>query len=67
MGNTLAAWAPAVVSLVTAIFMAGMYVSKIKDHDKRLDRHENTLGVHAVEIAEHKAWRDGYNAAQRHG
>lgn len=67
---TLADWAPAIVALGGTIFTAGMLVSKVKDHDKRLDNHDTTIGdharqlnEHALELAEQKGWRKGYEAA----
>jgi hypothetical protein len=65
-----AAWGPTVVSLVTAIFIAGMLYGKINDHDKHLVKHDEDFGsvfvrlsAGEVEVAKLQAWRDGYNAA----
>jgi hypothetical protein len=65
-----AAWGPTIVSLITAIFIAGMMYGKIKDHDGHLAKHDEELGtmlvrlgVGEIEVAKLQAWRDGYNAA----
>lgn len=65
-----AAWGPTIVSLVTAIFIAGMMYGKIKDHDGHLTKHDGELGsvfirlsASEIEVAKLQAWRDGYNAA----
>ena len=65
-----AAWAPTIVAVLTAIFVSGQIAGRIKhqeealkEHHARLDEHGETLVVHAVAIAENKAWREGYNAA----
>lgn len=73
-GNTLgywAAWAPAVITLLGIIFMAGQITGRIKDqeitikdHDGRLDGHDATLGQHAIAIARAESWREGYNAGK---
>jgi hypothetical protein len=69
LGN-LAEWAPAIITVLAAIFTAGQLVGRIKnqeitlaehhdslcDHDARLDNHENRLN-------RSEAWREGYNAA----
>lgn len=39
MGNW-SAWGPTIVSVVTAVFIAGMMYGKLKEHDKRLDQHD---------------------------
>jgi hypothetical protein len=65
-----AAWGPTIVSLITAIFIAGMMYGKIKDHDGHLAKHDveldtmlTRLNFGEIEIAKLQAWRDGYNAA----
>jgi hypothetical protein len=65
-----AAWGPTIVSLITAIFIAGMMYGKIKDHDGHLSKHDGELGnvlirlsAGEIEVAKLQAWRDGYNAA----
>lgn len=70
-----AAWGPTIVSIVTAIFIAGMMYGKIKDHDKVLLQHteeiegvKTRIGLGEIELAKLQAWRDGYNAAtSKHG
>lgn len=65
-----AAWGPTIVSLVTAIFIAGMMNQKLKDHDQKFIVHDTEIeavkvrvGLGEIEIAKLQAWRDGYNAA----
>lgn len=36
-----AAWGPTIVSIVTAIFIAGMMYGKLKQHDKHLEHHDD--------------------------
>jgi hypothetical protein len=63
-------WGPTLVSVITAIFMAGMMYGKIKDHGEHLARHDTEiedvktrLGAGEIEVAKLQSWRDGYNAA----
>ncbi len=69
--GTLAAWGPTIVSVVTAIFLAGQLTGRIKGQEKTLSEHHDLLGehedrlnVHSVQLAEGKAWREGYNAGK---
>lgn len=69
--GTLAAWMPAIITVLTAIFIAGQITGRIKDQEKTLARHDHQLGEHedrlndhSVKIAKNDAWRDGYNAAK---
>lgn len=66
------AWAPSLISVATAIFIAGMMYSKQKDHDeqllshdKRFERIEAKDSLQDVALAKLEAWRDGYNAASQ--
>lgn len=36
-----AAWGPTIVSIITAIFIAGMMYGKLKEHDKHLEQHDD--------------------------
>jgi ABC-type Fe3+-citrate transport system substrate-binding protein len=72
-----ASWGPTIVSIVTAIFIAGMMYGKQKDHTERLAAHDakfdevtdefdkvkTRIGLGEVELAKLQSWRDGYNAA----
>lgn len=65
-----AAWGPTIVSVVTAVFIAGMIYGKVKDHDRILKEHtdeidavKTRIGLGEIELAKLQAWRDGYNAA----
>jgi hypothetical protein len=77
-----AAWGPTIVSIITAVFIAGMMYGKQKDHTKLLDEHtekfelvdnefdkvKTRIGLGEIELAKLQAWRDGYNAAtSKHG
>ena len=65
-----AAWGPSIVSVVTAIFIAGMMYGKQKDHDLHLAKHDTEIEdvkirvvQGEIDIAKLQSWRDGYNAA----
>lgn len=65
------AWIPAFIALASALFVAGQTAGRIKGQEKTLARHEDwlsshdtKLSAHDVEIAESRAWRDGYNAGK---
>lgn len=69
--SVLAAWAPAIITVITAIFIAGKIAGRIQGQESTLLRHENQLGEHedrlnehAVKIATSQAWQDGYKAGK---
>lgn len=71
MGSALAAWGPTIVSALTAVFLAGQVTGRIKgqektlaEHHDQLGEHEDRLNVHSVQLAENKAWREGYKAGK---
>jgi hypothetical protein len=47
----LAAWAPAIISAITAIYVAGRLTEKVSSHDKRLDKVETHVEENALAIA----------------
>lgn len=69
------AWAPTLVTVIMAIFVAGKIYSKQEDHDERLKDHDERFeqisvrdSLQDVALAKLEAWRDGYNAAtSKHG
>lgn len=69
--NAWAMWAPTIVAILTAFFVAGKIAGRIgdqektlKQHNDRLDEHEDKLGAHAIAIAKSEAWRAGYEAGK---
>lgn len=71
MGTTIAAWAPAIVTIIFWIFTAGMTIGRIrdqevtlKDHDGRLDAHDGKLENLGNRMTASESWRDGYNAGR---
>lgn len=69
--HDFAMWLPAIITVLTAIFIAGQMTGRlkhheevIKDHDERLNDHDERLAAHGIALAEGKAWREGYNAAK---
>jgi hypothetical protein len=68
-----AAWLPAIITLVSVIFIAGQVTGRIKDqektlekHDGRLNAHDSTLIDHAVRIARSEGFTQGFNAGSHH-
>jgi hypothetical protein len=66
-----AAWAPALISLLTGLILLGGYLAVIREHGRRLDDHdelhketEKHLGAQDVALAKLEAWKDGYSAAR---
>lgn len=71
------AWGPTIISIITAIFVAGMLYGKQRDHTEHLANHDikfaevtdefdqikARIGLGEIELAKLQAWRDGYNAA----
>lgn len=64
------AWGPTIVSIVTAVFMAGMLYGKLKENSEKIDNLDTEMesikvrvGLGEIELAKLQAWRDGYNAA----
>lgn len=58
------AWSPAIVTLATAIFIAGSYSRTVKDHDKRLDGHDVEIKDLDTRMTASEAWADGYKAGR---
>lgn len=58
------AWGPTIVAVVTAIYMAGSYGRSVKDHDKRLDGHDEELKDLGTRMTASEAWTEGYNAGR---
>lgn len=70
--GTWAAWAPAIITLLTVIFGAGKIYGRIGDQELTLKRHDDTLldhgerlDRHDIEMAEGRGWRQGYNAGKK--
>jgi hypothetical protein len=73
-----AAWGPTIVSVITAIFFAGVIYSRqnvhsdklrehddhFEDHKKELDLIKSAANMQAVDIGMLKAWGNGWNAAR---
>lgn len=59
-----ATWAPAIITIATAIYIAGGLGRTIRDHDKRLDTHETELRDLGTRMTAAEAWREGYNAGR---
>ena len=66
-----AAWAPAIISLMTGLLILRGYISVVKEHTRRLDAHENIHreterhdAAQDVAIAKLEAWNDGFGAAR---
>lgn len=67
-----AAWAPAIITLLTVIFGAGRIYGRIggqertlKRHDDDIENHARRLDGHDIELAVSRGWRDGYNAGKK--
>jgi uncharacterized ion transporter superfamily protein YfcC len=59
-----AAWGPTLLTLATAVFIAGSYSRTVKDHDKRLDGHDAEIKDLGTRMTASEAWREGYNAGR---
>lgn len=66
-----AAWAPAIVAVISALIVIGRTVGRIDDQEKTLEQHHNRIGIventtmqHSLQIAESKGWRDGFKAGK---
>lgn len=69
--GTWAAWAPAIITLISVVFLAGQITGRIKDqedtlknHNDRLNDHDGRLGDLDVAVAKAESWREGYNAGK---
>jgi hypothetical protein len=67
------AWGPTLVSIGTALVIAGGYLFTTKEHSRRLKEHDDKFievdarnNLQDVALAKLEAWRDGYNAASAH-
>lgn len=67
------AWLPAIITALSAVFIAGQIAGRIRNqektlakHDGRLEEHEDRLNDHDVLLAKSEAWRQGYNAGKTH-
>ena len=70
--NPYAAWGPTIITTIVMIFTAGLWVAKLRDHDrgiaqnaKRLDAHDGILTEHSVKLARIEGWREGYQTGAR--
>ncbi len=57
-------WGPTIVSLGTAIFIAGSWWSTTKNHQKRLDDHEVKIEDLGTRMTASEAWFKGYEAGK---
>ncbi len=58
------AWAPTIVSIGVAIFIAGQYSRTISDHGKRLDGLDLKVEDLGTRMTASEAWTEGYNAGR---
>lgn len=63
--NNLSAWAPALVALASSLIGLGMMYSKVGDHEKRLDSHEERIGRVEIEAAKSEGFRQGVMSSQK--
>lgn len=77
----IALWIPAVISVIAAIYSAGILAQTVRTHEKRLNahsstlkehgdkhgRHEVTLEGHTVSLKTLTAWHDGFTAGAHRG
>jgi hypothetical protein len=61
----LAEWAPAIITVIAAIFTAGAVVGRIKDQELTIKGHDAWLKDHEKRITTSEAWRDGFAAGKR--
>jgi hypothetical protein len=65
-----AAWGPTGISIVTAIFFAGVlwnkqlaHDEKLKDHEEHLTAHDKDIAQVNVDVAKLTSFQEGYAAA----
>lgn len=59
-----AAWAPAIITAITCVFIAGQYRQTISDHSRRLDGLDLKVDDLSDRMTASEAWTEGYNAAR---